>query len=1260
VAETGSFLFDTPVSRIRAAAGRSGVGALTLTALALVIADDLQAYSLIPNLPEGTLDDDLLTWRDFAFSPYEIETPDGRVIVVDDPSLSVLIRATASGFIVENIVNSPARMAELLDASRIAMATFLAAQGTFTPQQRADVQPTSSGLIIGSSGVFAAALPPPLVVTHVPSNAPNSPTSGNTEAPIIIPPPIPPNIPPPILVEVPPVVVALFNDTGVPTDFITSDPELVTPVQSGNSVQYSTDGGTTWTASFDPVEGPNTVLVRQVDSAGNPGPPTTFSFVLDTIPPAAPGITVGDDIAVGVGNLASGDATNDNDLSVTVSLAGTGAQAGDTVQLYNGSGTGSPLGSSHVLTVADIAAGFVMLQTGALADGSDYNLTARITDIAGNQGAASEPFNVIIDTVDPTVTVDIEDGALNDGDASSLVTFKFSEAPVNFTDADITAVGGVVTGLIQDLIGDPTGKTYTATFTANDGLAGTGSVTVTAGGYTDAALNPGGGGFDEVAVDTNDAPTLALGGGAYELDGFLFQSYGAWTELNDGGGASGGEFTIAHDPLTPTGDLQLRLTDLDSEVGVADLLQRSIDLSGASSATLTFSYRRDIPVGDPNDQFRVFASSDGVTFTQIGQIGATGTGSFVDGAYQTFTADLTPYISANTTIRFSVGDDVDTGDVVWIDNVKIAYATGSTVPNVTMSYIENSSVGLSSQIVDADNPNMESATVVLTNKQAGDFLSIGGQPVTNGSAGTISGISYTVVDNGTSITIALTGSASKAAYQAAFDTITFANSSETPSTVTRIIQATVSDGLHLSNTANATITVTAVNDSPVIIAPTGLQYDPSSGDQTPFNRVAFADVDTAGNVTVLFDRTSGDSTFTANGAPSGGTVTLLNSSSDVQITGTTSAINAWLAGNNLTLDSDGNDTDTFTISINDGTTTTSKTGFLVSDLLPNFAGASDNNLAGVNVFEASYNAGDNDDVLYSSWNHVGSLATNYVGGAGTDTISLIFTPTQLQEILTNPTWRDDLQDFLSNPTGIGADSGVLNDGSLNLDASSWNATVSVGSAGSFETANVQLADLYSIRNAGVPSDNYVDINTTWKSVISSTEIVGADGDGNSNLIIASDSTARFGNGGNDVMVAGNGGGTLNGGAGSDLLLGGTGADSLTGATENDVLAGGAGADTFNFAELGAAHMDTVADYSFAEGDHIDLSGLLDGTAVNDGNFANYVHLLESGSDVILQVDLSGTGTFAAANNVATLVGVATPGIDPVRVHFSGQDHSLLV
>src|SRR5258706_225596 len=100
-------------------------------------------------------------------------------------------------------------------------------------------------------------------------------------------------------------------------------------------------------------------------------------------------------------SLTSGAHTNDTDLTVQVSLTGTGALAGDTVQLYNGSTTASQLGTSYTLTATDITNGFANVQTGTLTDGTTYAITARVTDSAGNQSGASGSFTVTEDTTAP-------------------------------------------------------------------------------------------------------------------------------------------------------------------------------------------------------------------------------------------------------------------------------------------------------------------------------------------------------------------------------------------------------------------------------------------------------------------------------------------------------------------------------------------------------------------------------------------------------------------------------------------------------------------------------------------------------------------------------------------------------------------------------------------------------------------------------------------------------------------------------------------
>ena len=102
-------------------------------------------------------------------------------------------------------------------------------------------------------------------------------------------------------------------------------------------------------------------------------------------------------------------------------------------------------------------------------------------------------------------------------------------------------------------------------------------------------------------------------------------------------------------------------------------------------------------------------------------------------------------------------------------------------------------------IIDPDNANMASATVTLTNAKAGDVLGI------NGSLP--AGIGYTI-NTATPgvITVTLSGSASKAAYDAALNQIVF-STSVNPDTTDRNITVVVNDGLANGNTATSTIHV---------------------------------------------------------------------------------------------------------------------------------------------------------------------------------------------------------------------------------------------------------------------------------------------------------------------------------------------------------------------------------------------------------------------------------------------------------------------
>jgi serralysin len=85
-----------------------------------------------------------------------------------------------------------------------------------------------------------------------------------------------------------------------------------------------------------------------------------------------------------------------------------------------------------------------------------------------------------------------------------------------------------------------------------------------------------------------------------------------------------------------------------------------------------------------------------------------------------------------------------------------------------------------------------------------------------------------------------------------------------------------------------------------------------------------------------------------------------------------------------------------------------------------------------------------------------------------------------------------------------------------------------------------------------------------------------------------------GGAGNDSLYGGSGNDMLKGGGGADLVSGNDGKDVLIGGSGGDVLFGGTGADSFKYMSITESTLlnpDTLADFSSADGDKIDLSAI---------------------------------------------------------------------
>lgn len=282
----------------------------------------------------------------------------------------------------------------------------------------------------------------------------------------------------------------------------------------------------------------------------------------------------------------------------------------------------------------------------------------------------------------------------------------------------------------------------------------------------------------------------------------------SWTEGGDNGSATSGEIDIAGGQLT-----------FDGNLDGGETLTRAVDLTGRTTATLTFNYTDD---NTGNGENIIVEAWNGSAWQQIGQ---TLGGTTNDGA-GTFTASLTPArIGAHSQIRFRVEGDWETtggsgnnGDNFFIDNVNIAFTTTTSTPTApndyTATFTENGAavaIAANPAIADTDNATLMGATIKLKNAQAGDTLSIQGTLPTGMSV--VFGPAVAGV-----ITAYLTanGPISKANLQMAIGQVRFANTGDNPNPTAaatpRIIEVTVNDGELESVVATATVNVTAVDD----------------------------------------------------------------------------------------------------------------------------------------------------------------------------------------------------------------------------------------------------------------------------------------------------------------------------------------------------------------------------------------------------------------------------------------------------------------
>jgi len=291
--------------------------------------------------------------------------------------------------------------------------------------------------------------------------------------------------------------VALTTDTGISsTDKITSIGLLtLTGVETDAALEYSINGGTTWTSTFTPVEGSNTVLVRQTDVAGNIGPASApFAFTLDTQGPTVTTYSLADDTGTSPTDQITSDTTPVLTFVFGEPVFGTAADVTVTKPSGGAVVPGGITGwGTNTLAIALAA---------PLSEEGQYTVTlngAWIADTAGNKlsGGSNDVRHFTIDTTAPTA--DVIDVTPDPRTTSvSGIAIVFSDAVTGFDKADLRLTrNGVNVALTAATL--TTGDNVTWTLGNLTGLTGTLvgatttnyvlTLTAAGSGITDAAGN---------------------------------------------------------------------------------------------------------------------------------------------------------------------------------------------------------------------------------------------------------------------------------------------------------------------------------------------------------------------------------------------------------------------------------------------------------------------------------------------------------------------------------------------------------------------------------------------------------------------------------------------------------------------------------------------------------------------------------------------------------------------------------------------------
>jgi alpha-tubulin suppressor-like RCC1 family protein len=501
-------------------------------------------------------------------------------------------------------------------------------------------------------------------------------------------------------------------------------------------------------------------------------------------------------------NVSDIDSVNLSQATVTIS---SGFVSGDTLAVGAANGTSSSYNSTTgVLTVSGsgigVAAWQSALRSVTFASSVENPTASRtitwiVSDVSSAQSAGANSSITIVPVNDgPTGTAGGSLSYTENGSASAIdITLAISDVDsTNLSSATVTVSSGFVSG---DSLGFSTQNGITGAYNATTGvLTLTGSSLIA--NYQTALRS--------VTFSSNtDNPTTSRTISWVVSDGAL--SSAATTS------------TITITPVNDAPLITAGNTLAYSENGVALSIATALTLSDAdnttqNSATVTITTVSNGDILGFTDQNGITGSFNSGT----GVLSLTGSASLAN--YQsalrsvTFrsTSDNPTTTSASRSISWLVNDgSVSSAAATSTINITAGDDSPQLAAGGNLAYTENSAataIDAGITVADLDTNNLSSATVTISNGfVSGDSLGFSTQ---NGITGAY---------NATTGVLTLTGSSLTANYQAALRSVTFSTNVENPAT-SRAVSWVVNDGGLNSTAATSTISITPLNDAPVMTA----------------------------------------------------------------------------------------------------------------------------------------------------------------------------------------------------------------------------------------------------------------------------------------------------------------------------------------------------------------------------------------------------------------------------------------------------------